>query len=148
VKPNPETPKPGRSKLSQEKTMKLTPFGQAVRLLRMRLGLSLKSMADAMEISSSYLSGIEYGEKRLAQKHIDSAITFFKDQIISQERATQEEIHEVLKAAEKSKGIVNTESLNADAKGLVAAFARRLEEGDAPTPEIVDWINKRCSGKK
>lgn len=116
--------------------MKLTPFGEAVRLLRMRLDLSLKSMADYMKISSSYLSCIEYGEKRLAQKHIDSVIAFFKDKV------TAEELANVQRAAEQSKDIVNTASLSPDAKGLVAAFARRLQDGDAPTPEILNWITK------
>jgi transcriptional regulator with XRE-family HTH domain len=32
-------------------------------MLRMRHDVSMKSMAEAMGISSSYLSGIEYGEK-------------------------------------------------------------------------------------
>ena len=121
--------------------MKLTPFGQAVRLLRMRLGLSLKSMADAMEISSSYLSGIEYGEKRLAQKHIDSAIQYF-----SNTEATPSELQNLLDAAGQSKDLINTGSLSPDAKGLVAAFARRLEEGGEPSSEMIDWI-KRRTGK-
>jgi transcriptional regulator with XRE-family HTH domain len=117
--------------------MKLTPFGEAVRVLRLRLGLSLKSMADAMKISPSYLSSIEYGVKRLSQKHIDSAITYFTD------KATPEEINNLRRAAEQSKDRVNTSSLKPDARGLVAAFARRLQEGGTPTPEMLDWITKR-----
>ena len=57
--------------------MKLTPFGETVRVLRMRHDVSMKSMAEAMGISSSYLSGIEYGEKTLADKYVDAAIEFF-----------------------------------------------------------------------
>ena len=117
--------------------MRLTPFGEAARLLRMRLDLSMKSMAEAMYISSSYLSGIEYGEKRLAQKHIDSAIAFFKG------KATPEDITNLRRAAEQSKDLVSTANLSPDARGLVAAFARRLQEGDAPTPDIRNWIAKR-----
>lgn len=117
--------------------MKLTPFGEAARVLRMHLDLSMKSMAEAMQISSSYLSSIEYGEKRLAQKHIDSAIAFFKD------KATPEAIVNLRSAAEQSKDLVSTANLAPDARGLVAAFARRLQEGDAPTPEILNWIAKR-----
>ena len=117
--------------------MKLTPFGEKVRLLRMRLGVSMKAMADDMKISSSYLSGIEYGEKRLLQKHIDSALAYFTNKI------KQEEAEELLEAAEQSKDIVNTADLAPDAKGLVAAFARRLQEGRNPTPEIMNWIESK-----
>lgn len=123
--------------------MKLTPFGEAARLLRMRQDVSMKSMAEFMGISSSHLSGIEYGEKRVSQKHIDSAIEFFA------EKATREEIADLRRAAEQSKDIVNTAHLAPDARGLVAAFARRLQEGDAPTPEILNWIaNRKKEGGK
>lgn len=117
--------------------MKLTPFGEAVRVLRMKYGLSLKTMAEAMQISSAYLSSIEFGEKRLAQKHIDSALKFFED------KASLEQIQEIRLAAEKSKQIIDTGEMSPDARGLVAAFARRLQEGNAPTTEIMNWLQKR-----
>lgn len=117
--------------------MKLTPFGEKVRHLRMRYDSSLKAMAEAMQISSSYLSGMEYGERRLAQKHIDSALEFFKG------KATADELDELYKAAQQSKDMVVMSDLTPDARSLVAAFARRLQEGDAPTPEIRKWIEKK-----
>jgi transcriptional regulator with XRE-family HTH domain len=124
--------------------MKLTPFGEAARLLRMKLDTSMKSMADYMDISSSYLSSIEYGDKRLLKKHIESAIAFFKEKF--KDKVTDEEITNLLRAAERSKDIVNTSSLSPDAKGLVAAFARRLQEGEAPTDEVLTWIAQRKKG--
>ncbi len=122
--------------------MKLTPYGEAVRLLRMRLDISLKAMADFMEISSPYLSSIEYGDKRLSQKHIDSAIDFFKGKV------SQNELDGLRQAAEQSKDHVSTTSLSPDARGLVAAFARRLQEGAAPNDEVMDWIGKRNKNKE
>jgi transcriptional regulator with XRE-family HTH domain len=122
--------------------MKLTPFGEAVRSLRMRLDLSMKSMADFMGTSSSHLSGIEYGEKRLSAKHIDRAIAFFTG------KSSDEEITKLRLAAEQSKDIVDTSKLNPDARGLVAAFARRLQEGDTPTSEIREWIIRRKEPSK
>jgi transcriptional regulator with XRE-family HTH domain len=118
--------------------MKLTPFGEAVRNLRMRLDISLKSTAESMGISASHLSGMEYGEKRLSQKHIDGAIAYFTTM-----QATSEEIAAIRRAAERSKDVVNTKDLTPDARGLVAAFARRLQEGDTPTSEILNWIKKK-----
>ncbi len=117
--------------------MKLTLFGEAVRHLRMRYDLSLKEMAQAMDISSAYLSAIEYGEKKLSEKLSGDAIAYLST------KASQEEVVKVADAAEKSRDVVSTKQLNPDAKGLVAAFARRLQEGDAPSPEILEWINNR-----
>ncbi|MFC0668921.1 helix-turn-helix domain-containing protein [Azotobacter chroococcum] len=117
--------------------MRLTPFGEAVRLLRMKFDLSLKAMAEAMGISSAHLSGIEYGEKRLSDKHIEAAISFFSS------RANADQLQELQLAADRSKDMVNTSELDADARGLVAAFARRLQEGEAPSEEIRNWLNKR-----
>jgi len=119
--------------------MKLTPFGETVRVLRMKYGLSMKTMAEAMGISSAYLSSIEFGEKRLAQKHIDSAISFFEDKV------TEDQLRSVRTAAEQSKRIIDTADLSADARGLVSAFARRLQEGSTPTPEIMGWLNSRST---
>jgi transcriptional regulator with XRE-family HTH domain len=122
--------------------MRLTPFGEAARILRIRLDFSLKEMAEGMEISSSHLSGLEYGEKKLSQKHIDAALAFFKG------KATPADLAFLRSAGEQSKSIVNTESLAPDARGLVAAFARRLQEGDQPTPEIMQWLKSHKAERK
>ncbi|WP_033463838.1 helix-turn-helix domain-containing protein [Bordetella bronchiseptica] len=121
--------------------MKLTPFGEAVRVMRVRHGLSLKAMAEAMGISSAYLSSMEFGEKRLAQKHIDSAIVFLG------QYCDQEQIRQVRDAAEQSKQIIDTEGMSPEARGHVAAFARRLQEGATPTPAILSWIEGTKKGK-
>ena len=117
--------------------MKLTPFGEAVRLARMRCGLTLKNMADAMGISSAYLSGIEYGEKRLSDKLINSALEYLSGKVDG------EQLRNIRDAAEKSKHVVNTVNLAPDARGLVAAFARRLQEGNVPTPAILKWLGEQ-----
>mgnify|MGYP001197151466 CR=1 FL=1 len=123
--------------------MKLTPFGEAARVLRLRYDLSMKAMAEFMEISASHLSGIEYGEKRISPRHIENAIRFFESN-----RATSEEVSHIRKCAEQSKDIVRTGDLTPDARGLVAAFARRLQSGDAPTPEIISWLAKNTKVRK
>ncbi|MDM0090332.1 MULTISPECIES: helix-turn-helix transcriptional regulator [unclassified Variovorax] len=115
--------------------MKLTPFGETVRILRVRCGLSLKVMAEALGISSAHLSSIEFGEKRLLQKHVDLAIAFFEP------RVSAAQVQELRTAAGQSMHIVDTGSMSADARGLVAAFARKLQEGSAPTPEMMSWLN-------
>lgn len=122
--------------------MKLTPFGETVRLLRMRHDVSMKTMAESLGISSSYLSGIEYGEKTLADKYVDGAIKFFKGV------ASGEELQNLRHAAERSKEVVNVAGLEPDARRLVAAFARRLQAGSQPTREIDDWLNAKSSEGK
>ncbi len=117
--------------------MKLTQFGRTVRTLRMEYDISLKEMATAMGISAPYLSAIEYGEKKLNDKHIRAAVSFFAD------RATALQIEGLRDAAEKSKDTLNTSALSVDAKVLVAAFARRLQEGKSPTPDIESWLSSR-----
>jgi len=103
----------------------------------MRFDQSLKAMAKFLDISSSHLSGIEYGEKRLADKHIQLAVEFFKG------KASPEELENLRLAGEKSKDILDTSQLQPDAKGLVAAFARKLQEGVAPTEEVLSWLQRK-----
>lgn len=117
--------------------MRLTPFGETVRLLRMKCDASLKQMAEFMGISSAHLSGIEYGEKRLSDKHVDAALAFFKPKF------SDSEIDSLRSAADRSKDLVNTAELDADARGLVAAFARRLQQGEAPSEEIRQWLDQK-----
>jgi transcriptional regulator with XRE-family HTH domain len=99
--------------------------------------LSLKSMAEGMGMSSAHLSGIEYGEKRLSDKHIAAALAFFSD------KATPAQLRDLRDAAEQSKAIVSTVGLASDARGLVAAFARRLSDGATPPPDLLEWITRR-----
>jgi len=114
--------------------MKLNPFGRIARKLRAQYDLSLKDMATAMGISSPYLSALEYGEKKLSEKLIQNAVDFFR-----QHGAKPQELDQLRDEGEKSKTSLSTERLSNDAKVLVAAFARRLQEGKQPTPDIEAW---------
>jgi len=114
--------------------MRLTPFGEAARLLRMRHDRTLKQMAEHMSISSAHLSALEYGDKRLTEKHMNAALDFFSS------FAPAAELKDLRAAAEKSRDVINTTALSPDARGLVAAFARRLQEGGEPTQEIMNWV--------
>lgn len=49
----------------------MTPFGKAVRHLRIEHEMLLGSMADALEVSASYLSQIESGKKPIPQGFAD-----------------------------------------------------------------------------
>lgn len=49
----------------------LTEFGKAIRKIRIDNGHILKDMADALGVSSSYLSAVEVGKKNVPQDFVD-----------------------------------------------------------------------------
>jgi hypothetical protein len=108
----------------------------------MRYDVPMKTMARALEISSSYLSGIEYGTRTLADKYVEGAIKFFRSV------ATETELENLRKAAEGSKSAVDVSALRPDKRGLVAAFARRLEAGLQPSAELHDLLLGKTEEKK
>ncbi|PQV50667.1 helix-turn-helix domain-containing protein [Paraburkholderia sp. BL21I4N1] len=116
--------------------MKLTPFGLYVRKLRLDLGLTLKTMADALAVSSAYLSSIELGDKQLTAKIAEDAVEFFQGRIGSNQ------IEELREAVARSVDIVPVSSLDSDEKVLVAAFARRLTEGAGVPNEVMNWLKR------
>lgn len=116
--------------------MKLTPFGRTARTLRMDFDCALKEMAEAMNISSAYLSSIEHGEKRLTDAHINLALTFFESK-----GATRLQLSTLRDDGERSKDLLETGHLAGDAKTLVAAFARRLQEGRQPSEEMMNFLH-------
>ena len=120
--------------------MNLTPFGAIVRNFRSTIGLSLKSMADALGVSSAHLSGIEFGEKTLLRKHVDATIDYFKAR-----GASVEMIEQIEEAAGQSYESVKIDSFNSANRGFVTAFARRLEEGGELPQKLQDWIYKKVN---
>jgi len=114
--------------------MKLTPFGLCVRKIRLELGLTLKEMANAVSVSSAYLSSVELGEKALNNKLIEDVSQFLQDKI------SQEQLGELRAAAAQSMKIVPVSNLGADERGLVAAFARRLSDGNGVPPDVLRWL--------
>lgn len=114
--------------------MKLTPFGLCIRKIRLELGLTLKEMATAVSVSSAYLSSVELGEKALNNNLIEDVSRYLQDKI------TQEQLDELRAAAAQSIKIVPVSNLSADERGLVAAFARRLSDGNGVPPDVLRWL--------
>lgn len=115
--------------------MKLTPFGLYVRKLRLELGLTLKAMATDLSITSAYLSAIELGEKALTKKIADQTMTFFQGKISDQQ------FTELQSACDESMKTIAVSSLALDERSLVAAFARRISEGQGVPKDVLRWIN-------
>ena len=116
--------------------MKLTPFGETARILRMRYDMKLKHMADAMGLSSSHLSGIEYGDKTLSPRHIEAAIEFFRSA-----GADSDDLRVLQRAALRTQSEVDVRQLQGDQRRLVAVFARALAQGKQPTDQMMMFLD-------
>lgn len=104
----------------------------------MKYNSSLKAMAEFMGISSAHLSALEYGDKKLNERHIRAAVSFLEST-----GADGDELHTVEDAGARSMEYVNLQPLSGDARSLVVAFARSLQDGGTPpSQEIIDYLKK------
>jgi transcriptional regulator with XRE-family HTH domain len=55
----------------------VTPFGQRMRALRAERSLTLKQMAEAVGVSSAYLSALEHGKRGRPSWHLVQRITAY-----------------------------------------------------------------------
>lgn len=101
----------------------LTPFGKQVRKLRIDVGVTLKSMADAMGVTSSYLSAIETGKRAITDQVLNSIISYFGNVGVLANA-------ELAKAARDSQQSVeiNLSGKNQNAREVAMAFARNFDE--------------------
>ena len=118
--------------------MKLTTFGRVVRELRLAYDQPLKAMADFLGISSAYLSGIEYGDKRLTEKVGEETCVFF-----TQCGAPIEDIRRLHAAISESMASVSVEDLSSESRRRVAAFARALRAGKQVNASVDRWIESQ-----
>lgn len=116
--------------------MKLSPFGLCVRKLRLEIGTTLKNMADALGVSSAYLSAVELGEKPLTQKLIEETVTYFEPHV------NAEMLDEIRSAGAETMVSIPVGGLPGRDRGLVAAFARRLSEGQGIPEDVMRWLNR------
>jgi transcriptional regulator with XRE-family HTH domain len=112
--------------------IRMTPFGIANRKLRLDKGLRLLDLAKKLGLSSSFISAVETGKKPIPAGYVASVIRALG--------LTEPEAHELQKAADRSKTVVDVDGLLGNQRELVAAFARKLD--DLP-PEFLDEIKKR-----
>lgn len=117
----------------------LTPFGKKVRKLRIDVGVTLKSMADSMDVTSSYLSAIETGKRAVTKPVLDSIITFFskegvqaKDELIQAARDSQQSVE------------INLSGKASHAREVAIAFARNFDELNANDfHKLSELLNKK-----
>lgn len=100
----------------------------------MKYGLTLRDMAQALSISSPYLSSIELGGRKLTKEISDAVIDFFSSKV------DEKELRELRSACDKTLNIVPVSMLRGEERNLVAAFARRLSDGHGIPSEVKRWL--------
>jgi transcriptional regulator with XRE-family HTH domain len=110
---------------------KLTPFGAALRKLRIDHEMRLFDLAEKIGKSTALLSAIETGRKQIPDG--------FMADIVRVMSLTPAEHKELRAAKDKTKKEVNVGHLAADERELVAAFARNSGE---ISPDLLEQIRK------
>lgn len=100
----------------------ITAFGKELRNIRLNRDLLLKNMADALGVTSSYLSAIEHGKKSVPKNMISKLAMLFdlSEKEISNLKAAQNISSDEVK--------ISLNGLTSDQKKMANAFARRLTD--------------------
>ncbi len=117
----------------------LTPFGKKVRKLRIDVGVTLKSMADVMGVTSSYLSAIETGKRAVTSQVLDAIVGYFFNEGIQ----ARDELAQAARDSQQSVEI-NLSGKNEHAREAAMAFARNFDElSDRDFERLRDLLNKK-----
>ncbi len=111
---------------------KLTPFGIALRKLRIEKELRLFDLAEAMQKSTALISAIETGRKTIPDG--------FVLEVARALDLNTAELRLLNSAKEQTRKEVKVEHLRGDQRELIAALARRLD--DMP-PSLIDELKKK-----
>jgi Zn-dependent peptidase ImmA (M78 family)/transcriptional regulator with XRE-family HTH domain len=109
----------------------LTPFGVAIRKLRLDKGMRLLDLAAQLNVSAAYVSAIETGRKTIPDGYVLAVGRAMK--------LSTEELSTLRRAADRTRKEVRIEKLPEDQRELVAAFARRL---DKVPPALIAELKK------
>lgn len=117
----------------------MTPFGDRMRKLRAERGVTLKEMADAIGVSSAYLSALEHGKRGRPGWHlIQRILTFFN--------IIWDEAEEVVRLARIShpRITIDTSGLNPKATELANRLADDISKLDpAMLDELVAVLDRK-----
>lgn len=110
----------------------ITQLGIFLRKLRLDSGEIMKEMAAKLEVSSSFLSAVENGKKKMPDSWYDTIVNLYK-----LDKDQQDELMTAIEESQKSVEI-NLEDLSREKKRLAFSFARELENLNK---EEVDKMN-------
>ncbi len=117
----------------------MTPFGDRMRKLRAERGVTLKEMADAIGVSSAYLSALEHGKRGRPSWHLIQRILNFFNII-------WDEAEEVVRLARIShpRITIDTSGLAPKATELANRLADDIGRLDAATlDEMLSALEKK-----
>jgi transcriptional regulator with XRE-family HTH domain len=122
----------------------VTPFGARLRELRAARGISLKEMAEALAVSSAYLSALEHGKRgRPSWYLLQSIIAYFN--------IIWDEAEELIASARLShpKITIDTSGLDPRATELANRMADAIDSLDGKTLDhILEIVTKAASQNK
>lgn len=98
----------------------LTPFGTALRKLRLDKGLRLLDLAQALNQSSAFISAVETGRKNIPLGYVEAISDVL--------RLSTDETKTLKTAADQTMKEVKVDRLSGDHRELVAQFARTVDE--------------------
>lgn len=99
----------------------LTPFGKALRQIRIEHGLKLLDVAAAMGLSSAFLSALESGRKAIPHGFVTKLSKALP-------KLTAADVKKLRKAVDQTRKEVSVDTLEAEDREMVAAFARSIKE--------------------
>ncbi len=114
----------------------MTPFGQKVRELRRRKGVSQKEMASALDVSAAYLSALEHGRR-------GSPTWAFTQKIIGYFNIIWDDAEEVQRLAENShpRVVIDTSGLSPAATELANLLADKIADmGEQELGEVLAFL--------
>jgi transcriptional regulator with XRE-family HTH domain len=106
----------------------MTPFGEKIRELRRRRGITLKQLAGALELSPAYLSALEHGHRGLPTPALIVQICEYFNLIWDD----YEEMHRLARRSHP-RVVVDTRGLSPAATELANVMAERIAALDEPT---------------
>lgn len=122
----------------------MTPFGERMRKLRAERQVTLKDMAEAIGVSSAYLSALEHGKRGRPGWHL-------LQRIISYFNIIWDEAEDVVKLARIShpRVVIDTSGLEPQATELANRLADDISDLDAKElAELLAVLNRKKQKKK
>ena len=122
----------------------MTPFGERMRKLRAERNVTLKDMAEAIGVSSAYLSALEHGKRGRPGWHL-------LQRIISYFNIIWDEAEDVVKLARIShpRVVIDTSGLEPQATELANRLADDISDLDQKElAELLAVLNRKKQKKK
>jgi transcriptional regulator with XRE-family HTH domain len=124
----------------QKENPMLTPFGKAIRKMRIDLAITLKEMAERLGVTPAYLSAVETGKKRVTDDLLDKIEEHYSLSAI--------EARDLRRQADQSASVIKLKMNGTDngIREMATVFSRRFSDlEEKEVQEIMNILNKKKS---